>query len=143
MTSFASSTRAATTRFDRIFIGNKFDIKNENDNDYFDDGFDGEQGITFIDTLQDNLEKKGIKKVVIKKLIDYTKEEQFDTEGMEQDINLMFDEGNISKHMINHKQCMDHVINMFNKAMSMYLLIYILFAMYLYLICINSLQRSI
>ena len=128
MNKMISSTRTKTNRFDRVSIGNKFNIEMtdtiENEEEQCQDDDNAEHNMTYLDSLVYDLYEDKINEETILKLVDYLKNQKYDTEAM--DLDLQINQGNISKHMGLNKECMNAVIAKFNKSRSMsyYLLIY-------------------
>ena len=66
----------------------------------------------------DNLYQQNISEHDILKLINYFKAEKYETETVDLDLFLTQNGGNINKHMMNNKGCMERVIDMFKKTRS-------------------------
>lgn len=65
---------------------------------------------TYLDSLVQHLNENNIKQAAVAKLVNYLKDHHFDTESMDIDLNDGESDGNISKLIINHQQCLDSII---------------------------------
>ena len=121
--SIISSTRSSSDRFNRVSSGNKFNIEmddaiqNEEDQIEIDDD---ESSVTYLDFLMEEIYWMDVNEDVITKLINYMKQEQFETESM--DLDLQLRDGNIAKYMVNHEKCMNAVIEILNQSRGVVLL---------------------
>ena len=116
MSARISKTRNNTQRFDRINTSNKFNITNITKDTDINISNDKSDGITYLDSIYKSLTKAGIDQKVIDKLSNYVKTELFDTEGLE--IDLQIEKGGNIETIIDNKNCIDCIKNIFNKANS-------------------------
>ena len=61
---------------------------------------------------------------MIDNLKQYVIDNEYDTEGLEMDLQINDGNGNISKY-INDKNCVDNIISMFDQSRSMYFVLII------------------
>lgn len=117
-----NDTKAKTRRFNRISGSNKFSLNiiggnKKPDNDIHDD--DDNDGITYLDTIYDNLLASGIETEIISKLADYILNESYDTESLDLDFKLNGDDGgNISLYIAN-KDCTNCIREMIQESTRM------------------------
>lgn len=112
-------TKDASDRFNRISSGNKYNISTAADDTAEVIEYDG---ITYLDTIFDYLQQLQIEDDVILEVYQFLKYEKYDTESLDLDIKM---NGNISQHMINHNNCTDGIIHVFNQSIRMfYFIIY-------------------
>ena len=107
------STKGRTERFDRISDGNKFSLNVDNNDNKSSNDIKNDDESTYMDHIYETLEESSINKEIIDRLRSYVLYEEWDTESMELDLKI----GNISNYL-NHKPCMDVIINIFKKTMS-------------------------
>ena len=99
------STKDSSNRFNRISAGHKFKLKTEEEH---------KGNITYLDSMVDDLLQKNVNEDIIMKLINYLKQEQYDTKSM--DIDLQIANGNIAKYMANDNKCLKAIIGKFNES---------------------------
>lgn len=114
MVNIIGSTRTNSIRFDRISSGNKYKI--EMQSDVTGTNMDEAQGTTYLDGLFKQLYEKDFKQQTISKLYAYLKNEGFDTESM--DIDIQMKVGNISSYVRN-EQCINAINCIFNDSRGM------------------------
>ena len=127
-----TSTRNASNRFNRISSGNKYNIEMGNNIETEVQQKDNDN-MTYLDTVVEHLYKVNIQNDSILRLVNYLKNEKFDTESMDMDVDITNkSDSNISKHMANHKECMDAVIGMLKRAKGTPLFVYIFVITFVY-----------
>ena len=117
-----SSTRGSSDRFKRVSPGNKFNLKveetiqNEEDQKEYQVN---ECDITYLDTLWQHLYEMKVPEDVILRLVNYSKEKEYETESM--DMDLQIDGGNIEQYMVDHQECFQAVVGFFNKSRGIFI----------------------
>ena len=115
-----SKTQKASNRFKRISSGTKFNIE-VNEDVIQDMASDDEEndGITYIDSVFNQLVDHNIDQQVWTRLMKYLKIQEFDTESMDLDLKMMTT-GNISEYMVDHQDCLNFIFSMFNQSPCVY-----------------------
>ena len=121
MSARITATRDNTQRFDRMNGTNKFNINAGNDNpiDINDGNHDHE---TYLDSLYVNLDNIGIEEKVIENLANYILNEQFESETIDLDLQIL-PKGNIENEIKDWKSIWA-IKEMFEKTTGMLLYIY-------------------
>ena len=127
-----SNKRKSATRFERISNNSsKFTIKT-------DSKVDDDEGMTRLDSIYHQLssEPYAVEQDLITELKEYVKQELFDTESMDCDLNLCGKTGNIAGSTSKH--CGNSLINMFEAYRGM--ILYILCTLFYYLSIFGSIH---
>ena len=110
--------RTNTQRFDRMNGANRFNINLGND-DLFDKNDGDNDNETYLDSISANLENEGIEERVIQNLANYIMNEQFESETIDLDLQIV-PNGNIESHFKDEKS-IKRIKKMFEKTASMLL----------------------
>ena len=135
------NTQKETRRFDRVSSSNKFKIA-------ANDGSDGNKyksedhlGITYLDSVVQHFEDNKIKQRAIQKLINYLRDQHFDTDSMDIDVGDGSLQGNISIFMQRYQRCLQSLLSMLKQTKGILLSVTVIVLMYICRI-INVIQRQ-
>ena len=117
------ATTDTTLRFSRIKKSNKFKIETGNGQEArkTKENYDKADNcrVTYLDSVIGRLEDANVKEAEIMKLMNYLKDQHFDTESMDLDVADGKLDGNISIFMQNEKRCLQSLLSSLKESKGM------------------------